>query len=187
MLDWDKLRAQTPEDRQRAEVERRERSYAEDDQARDAGSKKALSITLVHEPETRNMMNGERVVMLRGTEPGRINPILALYVVPPRVANDEKRDEAFDRSLRELGGGDKVSLAGQWSKRTWSDHAGDKHESWEFKTQHFAQGEMSLERILEKARVNRGEQSAPAHEVVGDRGFRLSPMDVNRNNGGMGV
>lgn len=177
MVDTGRLNAITPE----------ERFHAQDDVERDARSKKAVSITLVHEPEMRTLRTGERAVILRGTEEGRSTPMAAIYAIPPRIEGNEAKSQAFDDTLRGLGGGDKLTLAGQWARRGWKDAQNVSHVAWEFKTQHFAKGEMSLEQVLDKARADRGESVArPVHEQVVEQ-KRATPARGAQRDGGMGV
>lgn len=147
---------------------------------------KSISITLVHEPEMRSLPSGDRVVMFRGTQPDQSNPTLASYTVPPRAEGRDADRDAFDGLMRNLGGGDKLTLAGQWSKRNWKDSEGQARSAWEFKTQHFAQGDMSLEKVLEKARIDRGEvvaQPQPVREQEHARGARAAASRAD----GMGI
>jgi len=155
MVDFSTLGKIDPAQMKADEAERRERFYQGEEAARDAASKKALTITLAHEPEMRFMPSGDRVMLLRGVEDGRTSPLTAVYVVPTRTTDSEDREAAFDQTLRGLGGGDRVSLAGQWAKRGWNDQRGQRHEAWEFKTQIFAAGDVPLDRMLENARAER--------------------------------
>ncbi len=137
----------------------RQRDLSQEDARRDAASKKALTITLAREPEMGMLRTGERIVVFRGTEDGATRPLKGVFTVPlHRVENSEQGEIDLDRKLRALGGGDELTLAGQWSKNTWQGR-----ETWEFKAQHFAEGRHSLEQVLEKARIERGEKS-PAVE-----------------------
>ena len=162
----------------------RQRDLSQEDARRDAATKKALTITLAREPEMGMLRTGERVVVFRGTEDGAARPLKGVFTVPlHRVENSEQGEADLDRKLRALGGGDELTLAGQWSKNTWQGR-----ESWEFKAQHFAEGRHTLEQVLEKARVERGDQ-APAVDgalAVEER----APATVRRphpaREGGMG-
>lgn len=186
MIDFSTLKVPTAEERAIADAERNARRYAEDDRERDAGSKKAVTITLEHEPESRTLRSGERVMLLRGTEEGRTKPIVAVYALPARIQDNEASEEAFDRRMRDMGGGDKVTLAGQWNKRVWNDAQDVRRESWEFKTQHFEMGAMPLEKVLEKARAARGEQvETKAPEPVDQA--RSAARAQHDRNGGMGI
>lgn len=183
MVNFANLRVPTAEERARSAAEDQARRYADDDRDRDQRSKKALVITLDHEPETRGLMTGETVVLLRGTEDGRSKSSVAVYTVPARISDDEGAERAFDRQLRDMGGGDKISLAGQWSRRTWKDANNKPQEAWEFKAQHFALGERTLEQILEAARAARGGQVAkepPVERVA-------APRVRHGQDGGMGI
>lgn len=170
MVDFSTLGKLDPATIAAREAESRERMYVGDEAKRDAATKKALTITLSHEPEGRTKPSGERVILLRGVEEGRTQPLTAVYTVPMRTSHDEDREARFDQTLRGLGGGDRVSLGGQWAKRGWNDAAGIRHEAWEFKTQVFEKGDVPLERMLENERASRrGEavaQGAPSREAA---------------------
>lgn len=87
---------------------------------------------------------------------------MAVYRIPSRTSESEDREAALDTTLRSLGGGDRVSLAGKWSKRVWKDGRGESRSAWEFKTQVFEKGEVSLERMMENERASRlGVSSSP--------------------------
>lgn len=165
MIDFSTLRALSPAEQQERDEASRERSYAPDDALRDASSKKALTITLTEEPSRRVLPSGERIVVLHGVEKDRDKPMAAVYVIPARVENDEQRMSTLDSTLRDLGGGDKVSLAGQWSKRNWKSGQGEAMSSWEFKTQSFEPGEHSLDVLKQRAIASR----LPQVEIEQDR------------------
>lgn len=155
MVDFSTLGKLDPVERKAREAARLEESYVLEEALRDKASKKALTITLVHEPEMRSLQSGDSVMLLRGVEDGKNNPLVAVYNVPSRTRDNEDREASFDQTLRELGGGDRVSLAGQWSKRGWNDRAGVRQESWEFKTQIFEKGDVPLDKMIENERANR--------------------------------
>lgn len=162
-FNFDKLNALTPAQRADQQAQWRLRDIAQEDAGRDAGSKKALTITLSREPEMATLRDGQRAVVFRGVEEGGIKPLKAVFPLPlHRVENSEQGAEDLDRRLRDLSGGDKLSVAGQWKKNVWQGR-----ESWEFNTKHFAEGAHTLDKVLEKARVDRGEivernETAPA-------------------------
>lgn len=166
MVDFALLRNRTPEQIRAQEAEFRARDLAQEDAGRDAGSKKALTITLSREPEMTVLRTGERAVVFRGTEEGATRPLKAVFTVPlHRVENSERGSDELDRRLRDIGGGDKLTLAGQWKKNVWQGR-----ESWEFNTKHFAEGDHTLDKVLDKARAERGEivergEAAPARQA----------------------
>lgn len=155
MVDFSRLGNLDSGEIEAREAARREESYVVEEAIRDRDTKKALAITLVHEPEIRFRPSGEQVVLLRGVEDGRTSPLTAVFTVPSRTRDSEEREASFDQTLRGIGGGDRVSLAGQWSKRGWNNSAGVRQETWEFKTQIFQKGDFSLGKMLENARAER--------------------------------
>lgn len=94
-------------------------------------------------------------MLLRGRQDGKDSPSVAVYKIPSRTSDSEDREASLDTTLRALGGGDRVSLAGKWSKRVWKDGRGGDHSAWEFKTQIFEKGEVSLERMRENEKASR--------------------------------
>lgn len=152
MIDFSKLGVGTPEERAADDRARRDREYARDDAARDAASRKAVVITLDREPEMRTKPDGTEIAVFRGREDGRASSLVAIYEKPLRAVNEDDAASDFDRKMRALGGGDRMTLAGSWAKRFWNDQAGQRQEAWEFKSQHFAKGEVPLERMLSTAR-----------------------------------
>lgn len=152
MVDFSALPKVSPEERMARDAARREEGFRRDEESRDAASKKALSITLVQEPEMRSLPSGEAVVVLRGTEKGALRPLVAVYKIPDRVMANEETHASFMRSMQEIGGGDKMSLAGSWTQRHWKTQQGEMMKAWEFKAQHIAVGEVPLERMLSKSR-----------------------------------
>lgn len=162
----------------------RQRDLSQEDAARDAGSKKAVTITLSREPEMSVLRTGERAVVFRGVEDGATKPLRAVFMVPlHRVENNEQGEADLDRRLRALGGGDEMTIAGQWSKNRW-----DGRESWEFRTQHFAEGRHSLSGVLERARIERGEAPSAPETGTGLGASMARPVrrPVPSRDGGMG-
>ena len=117
-----------------------------DETQRDTLSKKRELITLVREPEVRETEKG-RVVVFRGTQEGRDKPIVAAMRAPVAERYDEGARDDLDRRLRDIGGGDRVSLSGTWAKRRW-EQDGVSREFWEFQAQRFQPGDVPLERML---------------------------------------
>jgi hypothetical protein len=117
-----------------------------DETQRDTLSKKRELITLTREPEIRDTPKG-RVVVFRGTQEGRDKPIVAALRAPVAERHDDGAREDLDRRLRDIGGGDKVSLSGTWAKRRW-EQDGVPREFWEFQAQRFQPGDVPLERML---------------------------------------
>lgn len=165
MVDFSNLKVGTPEERAAADRDRRAREYAREDAERDAASRKAVVITLDREPEMRTKPDGTEIAVFRGRENGRTSSLVAIYEKPLRAVNEDDAAADFDRRMRALGGGDKMTLAGNWAKRVWKDQAGDRREAWEFKSQHFVKGEVPLERMLSTAREGQGVGAAAARQA----------------------
>lgn len=189
LVDFSTLKVPTQEERARRDAARQAEAFARDDAERDGKSKSAIVLTLVHEPEMRALPSGDRIMVLRGTQDRQTNPSVAAYILPPRVNESDEASEAFNGRMRALGGGDKVTLAGNWSKRVWKSPEGKKNEAWEFKAQHFAEGRMSLERLMEKVRSDRGETvEASAEGVQPSQGSpRRGRASSAARDGGMGI
>lgn len=186
MIDFSQLKVPTAAERALDDAARQERFFKQDDVERDFKSKKALTLTLTHEPEIRGLPNGDRVVLLRGSEDGRNAVTAAAYIVPPRATERVADRDALDDTLRDMSGGDRVSLAGQWAKRIWSKASGEKVASWEFKTQHFEKGDHSLGEILEKARERR-EGVAPSQTEQDRSSIVARAAAAGRGTNGMGA
>lgn len=157
MIDFKDLKSISPAEIAANEARRLEEFYQEDEASRDRGSKTRISMTLVQEPEFRSTLSGERTVLLRGTQDGQSVPSVASYKVPDRVMDDRDAENSFMRQMQDIGGGDRLSLAGQWSKRKWQDREGLPRETWEFKAQHMAVGDVSLEKMLSKGKEGEGQ------------------------------
>lgn len=189
MVDFSKLLKRSPEERQRdrdeADREYEQETLSRDDAERDRKSVKAITLTLEHEPEMRGLMSGERAILFRGTQPGQSNASVSSYTVPVRTERSEDGRRALDGMLREMGGGDKITLTGQWSKRHWKTSTGAPKSAWEFNAQHMVPGEMSLEKAMEKVRQDRGEVvAAPGIEEKRVNQARSAAMG---RDGGVGV
>lgn len=152
-FDFSKLDIPTSEERSASDAARLQRIYSSEDRERDAASKKAVTITLTEEPRLRVLPSGDRVVVLRGVQDGQSSPMAAVYPIPARSELEEQGRSDFDRTLRAMGGGDRMSLAGNWSKRSWKDSENRPREAWEFKAQHMARGDVPLEGMLSTARA----------------------------------
>jgi len=173
MVDFSKLRVPT---REEAEAQRQadaEQVFARDKAERDAACKTAITITLDHEPQMRATTAGETYVTFRGREDKASASLVAVYKLPLRTEQDQDLRSGLDRQLQEMGGGDRMSFAGKWSKRRWKDQAGQDREAWEFKSQHFARGDVTLERMLEKEVSVGGQQASviAAREATRGAGF----------------
>ncbi len=178
--------------REQIEAEEAERlvrqvNGAEADQAKRGDmSKKRVVVTLTGRPRERFVGN-QKVISFSGTEPGRTSPLSGVYFVPEQETRDGFARGDFDDRIDDLHVGDKMSMAGYWSKRKWQDREGKDREAWEFKAQNFEKGDVSLQDIG-KAAVDRlarlrPEGVAPKPEVEDeiDRDLRRMLAD-----GGMG-
>lgn len=152
MVDFKALKSMTPADVAAHEARRQEEFYQADEAERDSKSKSHIAITLVREPEFRSSMSGERMVLLHGTQDKQTSPSIAEYKIPERIMGDRNAEYSFMRQMEKIGGGDRMSLAGQWSKRRWKDREGTPRITWEFKAQHIAEGDVSLEKMLARSK-----------------------------------
>lgn len=164
MIDFSKLTLISSEERERMDREYLERTYAAEDRLRDDKSKTAITLTLAHEPEVRHNQSGDRFIRFYGHQEGQNGLSMAYYKVPKRVLGDDQENARFDALLRDIGGGDKISFAGHWKLHTFGPKDEQK-QRWEFNSQHFAQGELTLPKILEKAAIDRGDVSERASGV----------------------
>lgn len=183
MVDFAKIRSMSPQERDEFLARGQNARYDAEDVQRDKDSVKAITLKLEYEPESRMLHNGDRVVLFRGFQPGQTSPSLAVYTIPARIEADDKLSRDFDKGLIALGGGDELSFAGKWSARNWKDQQGNQRKSWEFKAQHFQEGNLSLEKIMEKVIADRG-MSADAGvekpaEVQAKRGIRANVLGNN--------
>ncbi|MPR11937.1 hypothetical protein [Microvirga tunisiensis] len=129
MLDFAKLRAITPEDRERMEREREERLIAEDKARRAEWSKKTLTATLQGDVESRFTRTGDRVWYLRCQQADG-KTVFSVYYVPEYMSSEEQYQQ-----LGTLLPGSTLELAGYWKKRSWQNQQGQTVDSWEFMTQ----------------------------------------------------
>lgn len=111
--------------------------------------KSALVLTLSQEPMVRETAGGDPFVVFVGTQKGLDQPSVAVLRLPREMEQGERR-EALDNELRALGGGDQLSLAGQWVRHSWTNPDKTPQESWSFETKAFARGEFSLEQMLSR-------------------------------------
>lgn len=142
-----------------------------DEGQRDSLSKTRELITLTREPEIRDTPRG-RVVVFRGMQEGRDRPISAIMRAPVAEKYDPEARASLDDSLRRIGGGDQVSLAGKWAKKRWEQN-GVQREAWEFQAQRFREGDVPLERFAERGPVeaDRTPMVSPAvAAVIRERG-----------------
>lgn len=159
MVDFKALKSMTSADIAASEASRQEEFYQADETERDRKSKTRIALTLVREPEFRSTISGERTVLFYGTQDKQTAPSVAEYKIPERVMGDRDAENNFMRQMEKIGGGDRLSLAGQWSQRHWKDREGTPRMTWEFKAQHMAEGEVSLEKMLARSKDGK-DQSA---------------------------
>lgn len=107
----------------------------------DAGLKKAITITLVREPHIRSTSDGRKLLIFEGTEDGRMTPLSAVHEVGDR---DGRHGAVLEERLRRIGGGDRVTVAGQWVRHRWAGPDSSSHERWEFRTSRFRAGDHTL-------------------------------------------
>lgn len=143
-----------------------------DENERDRLSTSRELITLIQEPVVRETEKG-RVIVFRGTQEGRSNPITAAMRAPVKEKYDEGVRDELDGRLRSMSGGDMVSLAGKWSMKKWEQN-GVPRQAWEFQAQRFREGDFSLEQIRNRdASVEQGQPrispvvAAMAHDRAG--------------------
>lgn len=172
-----------PAGRSRSPEKERAESYEKDEAFRDAWSRKAVVVTLDHEPEMQGDRDGNQYMILRGPEAGAKASLKALYMVPPRVVGDPDASDAFNGKLRSMGGGDKVTLVGHWSKTRQKGEDGVEAESWHFRAHNFAQGEKSLEQVMEMARRERRGLSAEPERVSRDASRTAGALASQISNG----
>lgn len=122
----------------------RQIAAAEADQAkREDMSKKRVVVSLVEAPRER-FVGDQKVISFSGVEDGRTSPLSGVYFVPAHETRDGFARDDLDNRLRDLDSGDKLSMSGYWSKRKWKGQDGSERESWEFKAQNFAKGDVSM-------------------------------------------
>lgn len=116
---------------------------AEVDQGkREEFSKKRIVITLDNAPIER-FAGSQKVISFFGKEDGRSSSLSGVYFVPEHESRDGFARGDFDARIEALRPGDKLSMAGRWSKRKWEDN-GVEREGWEFRVQNFAKGDVSI-------------------------------------------
>lgn len=160
----------------RAEHVAREAVEAAADHARRSeASRKRVVITLEGAPDVRFTQGSDKVVAFRGREAGRDNSLSAVYFVPGHEKRDGFGREDLDDRVDSLKAGDKVSLAGHWAKRKWNDREGAQRETWEFRTQRFERGDVTLEAMerAAKARIDVGVKTNGAEA----RGLEAGSME----------
>lgn len=178
MVDFSKLRSLSSEEREQMNKDSLQRSFEAEDRLRDSNSKTSISMTLAHEPEVRYSRSGDKFVVFRGHQEGQSSLSKAYYKVPLRVSENEEESDRFDNLLRNAGGGDKFSFAGQWVKQKLGEGA-SKPFQWEFRSQHLAEGNLSLAQIMEKAAAARGD--------VKDRTSGVESAKIAAATRGMGI
>lgn len=143
------------------------------------GAKRAVQITLEEEPQVRTSLKGETFVRFVGREDGAEKPLMALFRVPDALASQQNASDPLDQSLRELGGGDRLSLAGQWIQHSWKGAAGAEHSTWEFRAQIFEKGDHSLDRMVARMK----DVSAPQQDDRALTGRAAAFANQHRGNG----
>lgn len=119
MVDFTKLRDQTPQERAEAAQRREAEAAARDLAERQAKVKHTRTITLQEDSEIRFSRTGDREILLRGTdEQGR--PLRAAYTTPFGTSRD-----AADALAESLTAGSTAKLAGYF--RPHQDGAGKTH------------------------------------------------------------
>ena len=130
MLDFAKLRARTPAEREADDLQRHAEEIAADRARRRARCEKGLTLTLTLDAELRYTVGGGGVIHLRGWDE-RARTIAAIWYMPDDFERARVRD-IFNR-LREGTG---VRLNGYWRSRSFSGN-----RVFEFIAQYLAIGD----------------------------------------------
>ncbi len=119
MIDFNKLRILTPEERREANEQDRQRAIDQDTAQRRERSRKRVTITLISDAECRFTMGGTKLVAFRGEQPGG-KPIRADWYAPYHMEQDE-----FTRLYNQYLEGSAWQLAGYW--KPFKDNSGKTH------------------------------------------------------------
>lgn len=138
-------------------------------------SPKRVVITLAASPEERSV-GEQRVVAFTGSESGR-SPLSAVYFLADHQRFDAFGRDDHDQRVASLRAGDKLTLAGQWSKRKWKGRDGADMEAWEFKAQQFERGDVPLAE-MGTAALARIEAFAPAAGAAAPASQRDAPVSA---------
>lgn len=147
------------EDRELAEALR------DHDKRSGSASKRVVGV-LAEIPQEKFTTSG-KIITLRVREPGRDNPMVGVYFAPDHERRDGFGMQGLDDKLNAMNVGDQVSLAGRWSQRSWKDQSGAERKSWEFMTQRFEKGSVSIEDMEKSARAAILSQSPAADRIDG--------------------
>ena len=159
-------------------------AQAEQDHARRVEVARNLVVGVLAEAPQERFAGGQRMLGFRVTEPGRDNPMSAVMFVAAHEGRDGFDRDGFDERVDAMRPGDRVSLAGSWSKRKWKDQAGADREAWEFKTQFFAKGDVSLAEMELEARARIGDArlaTLPLGEEISARSRSVAEKEVDRD------
>lgn len=129
--------------------------------------KSVLVLTLSQEPMVRFSSDESPFVLFVGNQKGVEKPSVAVLRLPKDMAQGQKREE-LDTELRALGGGDTMSLAGQWRKHRWMSPDNTPQQSWSFESRVFAKGEHSLDQLLARE-TPRQEQAQQMQRAMRDQ------------------
>lgn len=149
-----------------------------DHEKRSKAAPKRVVGRLVALPEERYTSAG-KIISLRIQEKGRDNPMVGVYFAPDHERRDGFGMAALDGKLNSLSVGEDVSLSGKWSKRNWKDGQGREREAWEFVTQRFEKGNVSIEDMEKLARASIMSSSPAAGRYSQSQGDFLA--DVGRD------
>ena len=130
MLDFAKLRARTPAEREADDLRRHAEEIAADRARRRERSEKRLTLTLTSDAEFRYTVSGGGVIHMRGWDE-RARTIAAIWFMPDDFERARVRD-IFNR-LREAT---PVRLDGYWRSRTFNGN-----RVFEFIAQYLAIGD----------------------------------------------
>lgn len=143
---------------------------------RDGALRKRVVVTLDRAPEVRRTATGDLMVGFTGREDGGSKSLSSVYVATPaeRLIGSEENAALHER-LDAMGKGSRASFGGSWAKRQWQNPEGQARETWEFKAQRFAEGDVSLEALRAKVGPQVGEGRAAAAVAVAPEHAGRSP------------